>query len=266
MKQQTDSFGNVKFPGKVCSVVKSIYSAREAGKIWGSHIHKKLLDWNFCQSSQNQRLYFFNLVAHFLILIIVVDDMAFASDEQQLIDKFKAQLTFCFKANLLGTLSSFIGWQLRHTAAGVYVDQSKYVERLLLNHNLLHIKPVCTPLPVSVNTSSRRPNESALSLADNYRSRSLVGSLGYHSVCLRPDFSFSVSVLSRQLHDPTIQHLSLPRRVVLYVAETCDKSTLFSSTSQASLTAYVDSDWAGFDESRGSTTSISITVNGAPLY
>lgn len=266
MKQPTDSSGKPRYPGKVCLVKKSLYGARQAGEIWGSHIHKKLLAWDFRQSSQDQRLYFFTRGQHFLILIIVVDDMAFASDNQRLIDDFKDQLTATFKVKLLGKLSSFIGWQLQHTSEGIYVSQTKFADKMLSDHNLTHVRSVSTPLSLGADVSSRQPCEALLSTAEHHRYRSIIGSLAYLAVCTRPDISFAVSVLSRQLHAPTLRHLSLAKRVVRYIAETREQSIFFSSSSSAPLTAFVDSDWAGCHESRRSTTGIIVTVNGAPIF
>lgn len=44
MKKPYDSSGKVRHPGHACLVVKSLYSARQAGKIWGTHLPEKLLE------------------------------------------------------------------------------------------------------------------------------------------------------------------------------------------------------------------------------
>lgn len=128
MMPPTDSPGKQRFPGKVCLVPKLLYGARQAGEIWGSLIHNTLLKWKFTQSTQDQRLYFFHRGHHFIILNIVVDDMAFASNSQDFNGAFKAKLTSAFKVKLLGKLTNFIGWELIYTSAGIYVCQSMHIE------------------------------------------------------------------------------------------------------------------------------------------
>lgn len=248
MKQSADSFCKPRYESKVCVVVKSLYGARQAGEIWKSHIHKKLLKWNFCQSSQGQRLYILTRGHHCLIFIIVVDDMAFAPNSQKLIDAFKDQLPSTFKVKLPGKLTSFLCWYLHHTSEGIYVSQTKFVDKLLSDHNLSHVRRVSTSLPLSTDTSSRHPYEALLSTAEHHRYRSIVGSLVYLAVCTRPNISFVTSVSSKQLHAPTLQHLSMAKQVAWYIANTRNQSIYFSSSFRAPLTAYIYSGWAALRE------------------
>lgn len=93
-----------------------------------------------------------------------------------------------------------------------------------------------------------------------------MGFVAYLTVCTWPDISFAVSVLSRQLHDPSYKHLSLVKRVVKYVLDTRAQSILSSSASSATLTAYADLDWAGCHETRRSTTGFVITENNTLIF
>lgn len=133
MKQPPDSSGKPRYPSKACLVVKSLYGVRQAGKIWGSYIHKQLLKCDFCHPSQDQHLHFFSRGQHFLILIIVVDDMAFTSVIQQLIDHFNDQMSFTFKMKLLGKHIRFPGWHLvTHLRAFTSARASMWTKRRLI--------------------------------------------------------------------------------------------------------------------------------------
>lgn len=266
MHQPTDSTGRQKHPGMVCKLQKSLYGARQAGEIWGSVIHGKLLSWGFKQSSQDQRLYFLVSGSNFIVLLLVVDDMAFASTSQHMLDDLKGKLSASFKVKLLGPLKSFIGWTIRRTNNGITVCQGTYIERMLRLHNLSHVSSVPTPLPERANLNPREPEETPLSSIDHHRYRSLVGSLSYLAICTRPDISFAVSVLSRQLHDPCNRHLVLAKRVVRYISGTIHRALCFPAHCSSPLEAYVDSDWAGCQATRRSTTGIIILVNNAPIF
>lgn len=267
MEQPTDSSGIPKHPNHVCLLLRSLYGAKQAGEIWGSVLHYKFIEWGFVQSSQDQRLYFKKDGDSFMDVIIVVDDIAFASNNNILIETFKQKLTSAFKVKLMGQLKSFIGWQLRYTEKGIYVHQPKYIERMLQLHNFSHVTPVDTPLPVKGDFSTRHDDEARLSKNEHHRYRSIVGSLAYLSLCTRPDISFAISILYRQLHDPCERHLVLAKRVVRYIKGTSQISLLFPRDSNsAPLEAYSDSDWAGCHETRRSTTGMVIKVNNAPVY
>lgn len=182
MKPPSDSFGKVRYPGYVCLVVKYLYGARQAGKIWGTDLHKNLLKWNFVQSTQDQRLYYLVRRTSFLMLIIGFDDISFTSSDHNLMQDFELKLSSTFKVKLLGTLTSFIAWQLHHSLEKIYVNQAKFVEKLLTTHNLSHCKAPSTPFPLTIDVSSRHSGELVLTSFDHHRFCSLVGSLVYLAV------------------------------------------------------------------------------------
>lgn len=267
MKQPTDSTGIPKRPGYVVILKKSIYGAKQAGEIWGSVIHEKFINWGFEPSSQDARLYFKRNGSKYMMLIVVVDDMAFASNDGGMMTEFKQKLRETFKVKLLGQLKSFIGWEITRTASGITICQQKYILKILELQNMENVKPVSTPLPLNADITSRKSDEQPLSKPDHERYRSLIGSISYLAICSRPDISFAISVLSRQLHDPAHRHLVLAKRVLRYISGTTDKSIFFPANSTAHpLTAYCDSDWGGCHETRRSTTGIIIKVNNAPIY
>lgn len=90
----------------------------------------------------------------FVILIIVVDDMALASDSRGLLEHIKKLHISTFKVKLLGPLTSFIGWNILRTDKGIHISQRKYLEGILQEHNLAHVKPVPTPLPLNADLAA----------------------------------------------------------------------------------------------------------------
>ena len=268
MEQPTNSSGIPARPGFVCRLRKSIYGLRQAGYIWGTVIHAKFIEWGFEQSNQDQRLYFYRQGNKFINLILVVDDMAFSSNDRELLEWFKGMLTDTFKVKLLGTLQMFIGWEIIHSRHGIYLGQQKYVKRFLTDNDMLHVKPADTPLPSKCNLNTATEKDETLSPEDHRRYRSLIGGLAYLAICTRPDIAFAVSTLSRQLHAPAKRHLILAKRVVRYIAGTADKKIFYPRSTGASepLMAYADADWAGCHDTRRSTTGILIKINNAPVY
>ena len=210
------------------------------------------MEWGFEQSNQDQLLFFYRDGDKFINLLLVVDDMAFASNDRQLLEWFKGILSDTFNVKLLGTLQMFIGWELTHSRHGIYLGQEKYVKRFLVDTDMLHVKPVSTPLPTKCNISSITSKDEKLTPENHHRYRSLIGGISYLAICTRPDISFAVSVLSRQLHAPAKRHFVLAKRVVRYIAGTADKR-IFYRRSQANsepLIAYADADWVGDHDMR----------------
>jgi len=48
----------------------------------------------------------------------------------------------------------------------------------------------------------------------------MIGELLYLSVCTRPDISFCVAALARQLHAPAYRHMKMAKHILRYIAGT----------------------------------------------
>ncbi len=92
MHQPTDSSQCEARPGMVCRLEKSIYGLKQAGNIWGSVMHSTLIQWGFRTSNFDPRLYMYKDNADFILIAIVVDDMAFASNNTRLLRDLKQKL------------------------------------------------------------------------------------------------------------------------------------------------------------------------------
>lgn len=113
-------------------------------------------------------------------------------------------------------------------------------------HGLLRANGVTTPLPVSADVVSAKPDEPLLDAYHHAEYRAQVGGLLYAAVCTRPDISKSVSLLAQQLHAPTARHSKLLKRLIRFVGSTSTKRLFYTGgkpLTPYSLAAWVDADW-----------------------
>lgn len=90
---------------------------------------------------------------------------------------------------------------------------------------------------------------------------------------MRPDISFEVDALARQVHGPTERHALLLKRLLRYVSGTRRLEIRLSRTrnhvegisKSLEMQAMMDSDWAGDKEFRKSTMRFLVTFNDAPV-
>ena len=82
----------------------------------------------------------------------------------------------------------------------------------------------------------------------------MIGCLLYLTAS-QPDIAFSVGVYSRFQSNPKVSHLNAVKRIIKYVAGTCDYGLFYSKESNLFLAGFSDSDWAGNTDDRKSTTS-----------
>ena len=266
MEQPCDSSGKQAYPGYVYRLLRSLYGAVQSGEIWGGVRHEYLIELEFKQSQVDQRTYFFRPSSeHYLALVIVVDDMIFAANSQDLIDGFKRRISDRFKFKLLGPVQSFIGWNVTRTSNGIFLDQQKYLKSLIQEQNLGHLKPVETPFPANADITTAHEGDSPLSPFHHSRYRSLVGGLLYAAVCTRPDLLFPVGILARNVHAPSDRHYSLAKRVVRYILGTLDHALFYPSQIISDLEFFCDADWAGCHDTRRSKTGFEGHFNGTPI-
>ena len=268
MEQPVDSSGVPRKPNHVWALQKSLYGVRQAGNIWGSALHKELMQWGFNVSKFDSRVYFFKVKQHFIIIAIVVDDMIFAANNRTILEELKTKLRATFDVKLYGTVQSFIGWTITHSPEGIKVDQTQYAQMLLQTTGMENCNTVRTPLPTNADLLCANAGDQRLSKREHHIYRAVIGGLLYLSVRTRPDLSFSVGAFARKMHAPTSRHFKLLKRILCYVAGTLQYGLHYprNACKASSLGAAVDADWGGDMETRRATTGYIIAVNGSPVY
>ncbi len=111
-------------------------------------------------------------------------------------------------------------------------------------------------------------NKGTLDTTVHNKYRSLIRILLYLAVCTRPDVSFSVSVLARQVHNPTPRNFSYLRRILRYISGTVNMSLKYHRSDHVqpqSLRAHVDADCGGCHDTRKSTSGLIIDGSGTPI-
>ncbi|KAL0440423.1 UNVERIFIED_CONTAM: Retrovirus-related Pol polyprotein from transposon RE1 [Sesamum latifolium] len=148
----------------------------------------------------------------FTALLVYVDDILLAGDSPSQLDAIKAYLDDLFTIKDLAHAKCFLGLELARSQHGLIIAQSKYLQDILLDINMLNARPVSTPfshgLHLTLDTSSLLP------FPDKYRH--LVGRILYLSFT-RPDISFAVQQLSQFLQHPRSSHRDATLHVLQYL-------------------------------------------------
>lgn len=121
----------------------------------------------------------------------------------------------------------------------------------------------------SADFTSRNDSDESISADENASYRSLIGGVIYAAICTSPDISFAAGVLARQVHKPCHRHYVLTKRLVRYLTGTSFLALLYSRSAgdlYEPLTEYCDSEWAGCEDTRKSTTGVLVTINNAPIF
>jgi hypothetical protein len=148
----------------------------------------------------------------------------------------------------MGALRFFLGIDVRRTKAGFYLSQERYAEELLDRAGMSSCKPMSTPIDANGKLAA---NGEPIDDAQTYRS--LAGALQYLTVT-RPDLAFVVQQACLHMHDPRTPHLMLLKRILRYVRGTATLGLHIRASSELSVIAYSDADWAGCPNTRRSTS------------
>ncbi|XP_052210381.1 secreted RxLR effector protein 161-like [Diospyros lotus] len=94
---------------------------------------------------------------------------------------------------------------------------------------------------------------------------SAVGSLMYAQVCTRPDIAFIVGMLGRYLNNPGMDHWKAAKQVMRYLQRTKDYMLTYRRSDQLEIIGYSDSDFAGCQDSRSSTSGYIYLLAGGAI-
>lgn len=149
---------------------------------------------------------------------------------------------------MIGELNYFLSLQIKQTAEGIFISQSKYVKDLVKRFGLDGKSHARTPMSTSVKIS----NDVARKLVDPSLYRSMIGSLLYLTAS-RPDIAFSVGVCARFQANPKESHLTAVKHIIRYVNNTLLYGIWYTRETNLVVARYSNADWAGNADDRKST-------------
>jgi hypothetical protein len=244
---------------KFAILLKTLYGLHQAPREWYSQLKElfKSKGLNFNQSQGDPCIFYGYINNNLIIVAIYVDDNFIIGFKKE-INKLKEVLKSAFKMEDLGEISYIIGIRVDRNNLKLELSQEAFIDSLLDKFNMTQSKPITTPLPI--NIPSNTP-DSQQPFKDINLYQQLIGSLNYLSTKTRPDITFSVSVLSRKLQQPTVQYFNLAKRVLRYLKGTKHLRLTYTKESN-SIVGYSDASYAE-DEGRKSTTGYVFMLNGA---
>jgi hypothetical protein len=151
--------------------------------------------------------------------------------------------------SMIGELNYFLGLQVKQTAEGIFISQSKYARDLVKRFGLDGKSRARTPMSTNVKISSDLVGKSV----DPSLYGSMIGNLLYLTAS-RPDIAFSVGVCACFQANPKESHLTVVKRIISYVNDTLSYGIWYYRETNLVVAGYTDVDWAGNADDRKSTS------------
>jgi hypothetical protein len=228
---------------RVCCLKKAIYGLKQASRTWNQQFHGVLVGLGFMQTLSDAGVY----MSHhggdsILIIILYVDDITLMGASLECIKQTKETLSSHYKMSDLGEIESYLGMHIVCNRANkhIEIDQSRYIEDILRHFNMSDAHPHSTPLPSGTEVHLVKYSGSATQ-SDIKHYQSLIGSLLYVQIGMRPDISYAVLHLAQYAANPSPQHLKLAQYIMGYLAGTQDMCIQYDGNVGKGLHGYTDS-------------------------
>nr|GEY93958.1 putative ribonuclease H-like domain-containing protein [Tanacetum cinerariifolium] len=216
---QPPGFVDPKFHNKVYKVVKALYGLHQAPRAWYATLSPFLENIGYRRGAIDKTLFIKQDKKDIMIVQVYVDDIIFGSTKKSWCNEFEEVMKNRFQMSSMGELTFFFGLQAKKKEDGIFISQDKYVAEILKKFDFLSVKTAST----SIETQKPLVKDEEAAAMDVHIYRSMIGSLMY----LTP---------SRYLKGKPKLGLWYPK------------------VSSFDMKAYSDSDYAGANLDRKSTT------------
>ncbi|KAG6414490.1 hypothetical protein SASPL_127292 [Salvia splendens] len=133
-------------------------------------------------------------------------------------EEFKKAMTDEFEMTDIGLMAYYLGVEVKQLEDGAFITQEHYANEILKKFKMEDCKPINTP--VECGSSYLRTTKEK----------------------------------SRYMENPTTSHFKAAKRILRYLRGTIDYGLFYSHTNDYKLVGYSDSDWAGDNDDRKSTS------------
>ncbi|XP_026399410.1 uncharacterized protein LOC113295274 [Papaver somniferum] len=173
----------------------------------------------------------------------------YTGSSAKLLTDLTSYLGFAFKMKDFGDLHYFLGIEVSRNSKNstMLLTQTKYTLDLLKKADIVDCKHCSTP----VAKGARCSLYDGELLHNPLIYRSLVGGLQYLTMT-RPDIAYAVSYVSQFMHQPTVEHIQLVKRILRFLKGSPGSGIIIGSSDLSTLSAYSYSDWAGCPDTRRS--------------
>nr|GEW71720.1 hypothetical protein [Tanacetum cinerariifolium] len=111
----------------------------EAVRAWYEELSNFLASKGFSKGSIDPTLFITKHRGDILLVQIYVDDIIFGSTNPNLSKRFEKLMHNKFEMSMMGELKFFLGIQIHQSHRGIFINQSKYAQEILIKHDTIHM-------------------------------------------------------------------------------------------------------------------------------
>nr|GFB43940.1 retrovirus-related Pol polyprotein from transposon TNT 1-94 [Tanacetum cinerariifolium] len=153
-----------------------------------------------------------------------------------------------FEMSMMGELKFFLRIQIHESPRGIFINQVKYAQEILIKRGMTSCDSVGTPM-----ATKHLDADLIRTLINQTKYRSMVGALMYLTAS-RLDIIRDACYCARYQAKPTEKHLTSVKRIFRYLKNTIHMGLWYPKDTGFELTAFSYSDHADYLDSRKSTS------------
>nr|GEX70067.1 retrovirus-related Pol polyprotein from transposon TNT 1-94 [Tanacetum cinerariifolium] len=241
---QPDGFVDQYHLDKVYRLKKPLYGLKQAPKAW----YDELSNFLASKGSIDPTLFITKHRGDIMLVQIYVDDIIFGSTDPKLSKQFKKLMHRKFEMSMMGELKFFLRIQIHQSPRGIFINQAKYAQEILIKHCMTSCDSVGTPMAMKHLDADLSGTPVAQT-----KYHSMVGALMYLTTS-RPDIMHATCYCARYQAKPIEKHLTEVKRIFRYLKDTIHMGLWYPKDTSFELTAFLDSDHTGCLNLRKSTS------------
>nr|GEX97838.1 retrovirus-related Pol polyprotein from transposon TNT 1-94 [Tanacetum cinerariifolium] len=226
--EQPPGFESNEYPDYVYKLDKALYGLKQASRAWYETLSIFLIQHKFVRGTIDNTLFTYKTKSDVIIVQIYVDDIIFGSTSDKISKQFAKLMTKKYEMSMMGELTYFLGFQVKQDSKGISICQEKYVKDLLKKYDLADCASMKCPMLPPNNLGH---DESGVSVNENL----FRGMIGYQA-------------------NPKESHLVVVKRIFRYLKATPSLGLWYPKGSGFDLKAYSNSDYAGCNLDRKSSS------------
>nr|GEZ40423.1 putative ribonuclease H-like domain-containing protein [Tanacetum cinerariifolium] len=133
---QPDGFVDPYNPDRVYHLKNALYGLKQAPRAWYDELSNFLVSKGFSKGSIDPTLFITKHGEDILLVQIYVDDIIFSSTNPQLSRQFEKLMHIKFEMSMIGELKFFLGIQIHQSLRGIFINQAKYAQEILIKHGM----------------------------------------------------------------------------------------------------------------------------------
>nr|GEV73807.1 copia protein [Tanacetum cinerariifolium] len=211
---QPDGFVDPYHPDKVYSLKKALYGLKQAPKAWYDELSNFLVSKGFSKGSIDPTLFITKHRGYVLLVQIYVDDIIFGSTNPKISKQFEKIMHNKFEMSMMGELKFFLGIPIHQSPHGIFINQAKYAQEILIKHGMTSCDSFGTPM-----ATKHLDADLSGTLIDQTKYHSIVEAIMYLTTS-RPDIMHATCYCARYQAKPTEKHLTAVKRIFRYLKDT----------------------------------------------